>query len=94
MPGQLNPYKLGIELLRHIERRWDKGQFGLEYLNCSDPRQRSQWDTQAGLGRQKIFEVRKIHNDITFIDAFLDEDFCHEHKLFIYDYDRRNQKNM
>ena len=92
MPGQLNPYKLGIELLRHIERRWDKGQFGLEYLNCSDPRQRSQWDTQAGLGRQKIFEVRKIHNDITFIDAFLDEDFCHEHKLFIYDYDRRNQK--
>lgn len=92
MPGQLNPYKLGIELLRHIEKRWDKGQFGLEYLNCTDPRQRAEWNTEAGLGRKKIFEVRKIHNDITFIDAFLDEDFCHEHKLFIYDYDRRNQK--
>lgn len=91
-PGQLNPYKLGIELLRHIERRWNKGQFGLEYLNCDDPKTRSEWNTEAGLGRDKIFEVRKIHNDITFIDAFLDEDFCHEQKLFIYDYDRRNNK--
>ena len=44
------------------------------------------------MGRKKIFEIRKIHNDITFLDEFLDEDFCHQHKLFIYDYDRqRNQ---
>lgn len=91
-PGQLNPYKLGIELLRHIEKRWDRGQFGLDYLNCDDPKERAQWNTQAGLGKSKLFEVRSIHNDITFIDAFLDEDFCHEHKLFIYDYDRRNNR--
>ncbi|MFW7380099.1 MAG: SpoVR family protein [Oligoflexus sp.] len=91
-PGQLNPYKLGIELLRHIEKRWNRGQFGLEYLSCDDPKKRAEWDTQAGLGKDKIFEVRRIHNDITFIDAFLDEDFCHEHKLFIYDYDRRNNR--
>lgn len=91
-PGQLNPYKLGIELLRHVEKRWDKGQFGLEYVNCDDPKHRAGWDTQAGLGKEKLFEVRRIHNDISFIDAFLDEDFCHEHKLFIYDYDRRNNK--
>ncbi len=91
-PGQLNPYKLGIELLRHIESRWNKGQFGLDYVNCDDPKKRQEWDTQAGLGKEKIFEVRRIHNDITFIDSFLDEDFCHEHKLFIYDYDRRNNR--
>lgn len=91
-PGQLNPYKLGIELLRHIENRWNKGQFGLEYLDCDDPKERAAWDTQAGLGREKLFEVRKVHNDITFIDAFLDEDFCHQHKLFIYDFDRRSNK--
>lgn len=91
-PGQLNPYKLGIELLRHIHRRWDRGQFGIEYVNCDDPKKRAEWNTEAGLGEQKIFEVRKIHNDITFIDAFLDEDFCHEHKMFIYDYDRRNNR--
>ena len=91
-PGQLNPYKLGIELLRHIEKRWDKGQHGIEYLNCDDPRKRAQWDTQDGKGMDKLYEVRRIHNDITFIDSFLDEDFCHEHKLFIYDYDRRNNR--
>lgn len=91
-PGQLNPYKLGLELLRHIKRRWDKGQFGIEYVNCDDPKKRSEWDTQVGLGDQKLMEVRRIHNDITFIDGFLDEDFCHENKLFLYDFDRRNNR--
>ena len=44
------------------------------------------WDTQLGLGRQKIFEVRRIHNDLTFIDEFLTLDFCREHKLFSFGY--------
>ena len=44
------------------------------------------WDTEAGLGRQKIFEVRKIHNDLTFIDTFLTLDFCRQHKLFSFGY--------
>jgi stage V sporulation protein R len=90
--GQINPYKMGVELLRHIERRWDRGQFGLEYLSIDDPKVRAEWNKETGLGRQKLFEVRRIHNDITFIDSFLDEDFCHETKMFIYDYDRRNNR--
>jgi stage V sporulation protein R len=92
--GRLNPYKLGVELLRHVERRWDRGQFGLEYLQCDDPEKRRKWDTGAKLGKQKLFEIRKIHNDVTFLDEFLDEDFCHEAKLFIYDYDRRTGKQV
>ena len=32
--------------------------------------------SRLGLGRQKIFEVRKVHNDITFIDTFLTPEFC------------------
>jgi stage V sporulation protein R len=91
-PGSINPYKIGVELLRHIERRWDRGQYGLDYLNCDDPKTRAEWDTKAGLGRKKIFEVRRFHNDLTFIDEFLDEDFCHEHKLFLYDFDKRTGK--
>ena len=35
-----------------------------------------------GKGREKIFEVRQIHNDLTFIDEFLTLDFCRRHKLF------------
>jgi stage V sporulation protein R len=29
-PGVLNPYKLGLELFRDIEERWNRGQFGSE----------------------------------------------------------------
>ncbi len=91
-PGQLNPYKLGVELLRHIKDRWDRGRFGIDFVNCTDPKERAQWDTHAHKGTEKLFEVRRIHNDVTFIDAFLDEDFCHKHKMFIYDYDRRTNR--
>jgi stage V sporulation protein R len=85
-PGRLNPYKLGIELFRHIEERWNKGRFGKEYQECDDWFVRERWDTNAGLGRQKIFEVRRSHNDLTFIDTFLTPEFCHEQKLFSFSY--------
>lgn len=86
---RLNPYKLGIELLRDIERRWNMGQFGAEWENCEDMDKKRTWDKQLGLGRQKIFEVRKIHNDITFIDTFLTPEFCKEHRLFSFNYNEQ-----
>src|SRR5205823_4823424 len=84
--ARLNPYKLGIELLRDIEHRWNTGKFGKEWEECDDLDQRRKWDKQLGLGRQKIFEVRRVHNDITFIDTFLTPDFCREHKMFSFAY--------
>ena len=30
-PGNFNPYKIGIELFRDIEDRWNKGRFGKDY---------------------------------------------------------------
>ena len=91
-PGNLNPYKLGVELLRHVESRWDKGQFGIEYTRLDDPKDRAAWNKDANLGRTKIFEIRRHHNDITFLDEYLDEDFCHQTKMFLYDYDTRNNR--
>jgi stage V sporulation protein R len=82
--GRLNPYKVGIELLRDIEHRWNTGRFGKEYDECDDLEKKRKWDKQLGLGRQKIFEVRRIHNDITFIDTFLTPEFCVQHKLFTF----------
>ncbi|MEZ4662581.1 MAG: SpoVR family protein [Caldilineaceae bacterium] len=73
-PGRLNPYKLGIELLRDIEDRWNRGAFGPEYEACTSQAERANWDRQLGLGREKIFEVRRIYNDIGFIDEFLTRD--------------------
>src|SRR5205823_4184309 len=37
----------------------------------------------------KIFEVRKLHNDVTFIDSFMNEEFCNQQKLFTYAFNRR-----
>jgi stage V sporulation protein R len=84
--GRINPYKLGIELLRDIEQRWNTGRFGKEYDDCDDLDKRRNWDKKLGLGRKKIFEVRRVHNDITFIDTFLTPEFCAQHKMFAFNY--------
>ena len=84
--GRLNPYKLGVELYRDIEDRWNRGRFGKEFDDCEDLVQRRAWDKKLEQGRDKIFEVRRLCNDVTFIDNYLTEDFCRDRKMFIYDY--------
>jgi stage V sporulation protein R len=41
------------------------------------------------LGREKIFEVRKHYNDVTFIDTFLTAEFALEQKLFVYGFNEK-----
>ncbi|MGZ3738703.1 MAG: SpoVR family protein, partial [Bdellovibrionota bacterium] len=91
-PGVINPYKLGIELFRHIEERWNKGKFGKDYDTCDDMVRKKHWDKKLGLGRQKIFDVRRSHNDITFIDEFFTEEFCEEQKLYTYQMNPRTKR--
>jgi stage V sporulation protein R len=86
---QINPYKVGIELMRDIEYRWDTGKFGKEYNECKSMPEKLSWDTKLGKGREKIFEVRKSHNDITFIDEFLTPEFCNRQQLFTYKFNPR-----
>ena len=91
-PGRLNPYRIGVLLFQNIEDRWNKGQFGKEYEQCDDMREKKAWDRKVGLGMEKIFEVRRVYNDITFIDSFLTEQFCRENKLFAFGYNRGNRR--
>ena len=91
-PGQFNPYALGIKLWRHIEERWNKGQFGKDWDECKDPEERLRWDTGAMKGKEKIFQVRQTHNDITFIDEFLTPEFCREFGFFTTRYDSQSRK--
>ena len=90
--GRLNPYKLGVELYRHVEERWDKGQFGKEWEDCDDLEARRTWDRRTGLGRQKLFEVRKLYTDVTFIDEFLTPDFAFQAKLYAFGWNPRNDR--
>jgi len=49
-PGQLNPYKLGIELFRHAAAQ------GLD-----------------------VFQLRKVHKDLSFVHKLVDEEFSYRH---------------
>ena len=92
-PGRLNPYKLGIELYRDIEDRYNRGRFGRAYDECEDYVQKRDWDQKLGQGRDMIFQVRRVHNDVTFIDTFLTEEFCREQKLFTFGKNDRSGRN-
>jgi len=85
----INPYKIGIELFRDIEYRWDTGRFGKEYNECTDMETRENWNRPTGLGREKIFEIRRTHNDVTFIDEFFTPEFCERMQLFTYKHNPR-----
>lgn len=90
-PQRLNPYKIGIELFRDIEERWNRGQFGEEYERCDDYETRLRWNRDVGLGKEKIFEVRRVHNDITFIDTFLTPEFCAKHRMFTFAFNEASE---
>ena len=86
--GKLNPYKLGIELFRDIERRWNTGQHGTEWESCEDAHGRVDWDLKENKGLEKIYSIRSTHNDITFIDEFMTEEFAVQQNLYTYKFDK------
>ena len=93
-PGRLNPYKLGIELLRDVERRWNTGRYGPEYDACDDMAARREWGKEKAPtgrvvgrdspGREKIFQIRQLYNDVTFLDEYLTPEFVEEQDLYHY----------
>jgi stage V sporulation protein R len=91
-PGRLNPYKLGVELYRYVEDRWNKGRFGREWEECTDLDAKRSWDMRLGLGREKIFQVRALYNDVTFIDEFLTPEFIIDQKMYTFGFSGRNDR--
>ena len=83
-PGGFNPYKIGVELYKDIERRWDRGQHGHAYDRLEALGSREAFDDQSKQGRKKIFEVRAIYNDVNFIDEFLTPEFVDRHRMYQY----------
>ncbi len=81
-PGGFNPYKIGIELFKDIEDRWNTGRHGPDWESLDTLGAKSAFDSRAMKGRDKIFEVRRIYNDVTFIEEFLTEEFVERHKMY------------
>lgn len=81
-PGGFNPYKIGVELFKDIERRWDMGQHGAAWERLDTIGAREAFDDGSMKGREKIFEVRRVYNDVNFIDEFLTPEFCEKHRMY------------
>lgn len=80
-PGSINPYHLGMTLWEDIEKRWD--QTSPEAVEMQERRKKS--------GREKIFEVREVERDTSFLRRYLTEDLVRELNLFEYQ-SRGNEK--
>jgi stage V sporulation protein R len=70
-PFSINPYFLGFKIFKDIEVRWDE-----KYANGESDI----------TGREKVFQVIKEENDISFIRNYLTTDLIKELKLFTYGY--------
>ncbi len=73
--GQLNPYYLGYKIFEDIERRW----------NNPSEEEGEKFGRRGGEGREKIFEVRELDNDVSFLRNYLTEELCEELDLFVYE---------
>jgi stage V sporulation protein R len=73
--GQLNPYYLGYKIFEDIERRWDN----------PTAEEREKLGRAGGQGREKIFEVREMESDVSFLRNYLTEELCEELDLFVYE---------
>lgn len=78
----MNPYKLGFNLFCDIEDRWNKGKFGQEWEECTDIKEKENWDRKLNLGHEKVFEVRKFYNDLMLITEFFTQEFCEKYEFF------------
>ena len=73
------------------------GRYGPEYDACDDMQARREWGKdkapkervvgRGSPGREKIFEVRALYNDVTFLDEFLTPEFVEDQNLYHYRYD-------
>ena len=73
--GQLNPYYLGYKIFEDIERRWDN----------PTAEEQEKLGRRAGAGREKVFEVRELESDVSFLRNYLTEELCEELDLFVYE---------
>jgi stage V sporulation protein R len=71
----LNPYYLGLKIFEDIEKRWDN----------PTAEERERFGRVPGKGREKIFEVRELDSDTSFLRNYLTKDLVKELDLYIFE---------
>nr|WP_212508637.1 SpoVR family protein [Litoribacterium kuwaitense] len=70
---QINPYYLGLKIFEDIEDRYNKP--------SEDMKKRG---IEPNSGREKIFEVREIESDTSFIRNYLTKELAHREDLYLF----------
>jgi len=73
-PGGLNPYHIGMTVWQDIERRWSEPP-SEEERKSAPPKKPA---------KEKLFEVREVERDTSFLRRYLTEELIRELNLFEY----------
>ncbi|PJN91975.1 SpoVR family protein, partial [Bacillus sp. mrc49] len=69
----INPYYLGLKVLEDIEERYDNPTEEMIRLGV-----------KPGSGREKMFEVREIESDISFLRNYLTKDLVMREDMYLF----------
>ncbi|WP_085521612.1 SpoVR family protein [Tuberibacillus sp. Marseille-P3662] len=72
--NQINPYYMGLKILEDIEERYDNPTEEMRNMGIKPNR-----------GREKIFEVRELESDQSFIRNYMNKDLVEREDLFLYE---------
>jgi len=70
----INPYYLGLKIFEDIEKRYD---------NPTEEMKR--FGVEPNTGREKIFEVREIESDISFIRNYLTKELVQREDMYLFE---------
>ncbi|RYG73344.1 SpoVR family protein [Lentibacillus lipolyticus] len=71
---QINPYYLGVKMFEDIETRYDNPTEEMRALGV-----------EPNSGREKMFEVREIESDISFIRNYLTKDLVQREDMYLFE---------
>ena len=70
----INPYYLGLKIFEDIERRYNNPTVEMK-----------RFGVEPNTGREKIFEVREIESDISFIRNYLTKELVQQEDLYLFE---------
>lgn len=78
-PTSINPYYLGLKIFEDIENRYNNPTEEMKQLGI-----------KPNSGREKIFEVREIESDISFIRNYLTKELVKQEDLYLFEKKKGN----
>lgn len=87
----LNPYYVGYNILRDIERRWN-GEDDPDFAETDWRGERPRRPTGEGIA--KVFDVRRQENDVTFLRKYVTENLVRRLDMYTYRQQEVNGEQM